>query len=77
MVDLSGTADILAHLRGSEKLRTRLLYVPEKILEVRDKTLEIWFKCYDELFETMSTYQEGSIDWMGLWAPIYASFASV
>jgi hypothetical protein len=69
VTDLSGTADIIAHLRGTEQLCTDLIDYPEKILEARDEILKAWFYCIDELYTITQTCQEGSIDWMGLWAP--------
>lgn len=69
VADLGGAADILAHLRGSEELCFDLLDDPDEIKKDRDMVMKIWFYCIDELYKITQDCQEGSIDWMGLWAP--------
>lgn len=69
ITDLSGTADILLNLRGSEKLCMDIYDNPEKVKEARDKILKVWFYCINELNKITQECQTGSINWMGIWAP--------
>ena len=69
ITDLSGTADILLNLRGSENLCMDIYDNSEKVKEARDEILKVWFYCVRELNKITLECQEGSINWMGIWAP--------
>lgn len=69
MTDLSGILDIMAHMRGTQNLLFDLMDDGEIVKEVRDRILKLWFHYFDELSGIMEKTQEGSINWLGMWAP--------
>ncbi|MCF7885911.1 MAG: hypothetical protein K9M80_05395 [Candidatus Marinimicrobia bacterium] len=69
ITDLNGTLNILASLRGTQNLSTDLIKNPKVVKKACEKILDIWFQCYDELYQICSRYQPGSITWMGVWFP--------
>lgn len=69
VTDLSGVADIIAHLRGTEELCYDLIDEPATVIRARDKILGIWYQCLDELYAITQSGQKGSVDWLGIWAP--------
>ncbi|MEM1557471.1 MAG: hypothetical protein QXG12_02605 [Thermoproteota archaeon] len=69
MTDLGGILDVLASLRGSEKLIVDLVRNPEDVKSLSSKIIECWHACYDELHEIIRRYIEGTSAWMGIWCP--------
>lgn len=67
--DLGGVMDVMASLRGSERLCLDLIEYPEKIKELRDSIVKVWIKCYDELFDIVNKNQEGTVGWLPAWSP--------
>jgi hypothetical protein len=69
ITDLSGAADIMCHLRGTEQLCIDLIEQPEEIKNVRDYIMQVLSSCYAELYDTTSQITNGSVCWLDLWAP--------
>jgi len=69
LTDLGGSLDILASLRGTQELLFDLVDSPEQIKKISKKINELWFRYYLELYNIMKDVQEGTITWMGIWAP--------
>jgi len=67
--DLGGVMDIIASLRGTEKLCLDLIESPDKVKELRDYIVKVWIKCYDELFHIIHKNQEGTLGWLPAWSP--------
>lgn len=69
ITDLSGVADIMAHLRGTENLCLDLIETPEAVKQVRDYILKVWHNCFEELYQITQKGSQGSTCWLDLWAP--------
>lgn len=69
ITDLSGTADIMCHMRGTENLCLDMLESPDAVKSARDYIMKVLFDCYDELYDTAFDTTEGSTHWLNLWAP--------
>lgn len=67
--DLGGAMDIIASLRGTQRLCTDLIENPEGVKELRDFIGKVWIKCYDELFNIINKNQEGTLGWLSVWSP--------
>ena len=81
--DLGGVLDILASLRGTEKLLTDLIEQPEVVKRLEAKIIDLWFTYYDELRKLCKKAgQDGAGAWMGLWAqetwyPLQCDFSAM
>jgi 5-methyltetrahydrofolate--homocysteine methyltransferase len=69
ITDLGGILDILASLRGTEQLLVDLIENPKEVVMASERIIDIWHRCYDELYGICLMAQEGSSAWMGLWSP--------
>ncbi|OIO72368.1 MAG: hypothetical protein AUJ85_10510 [Elusimicrobia bacterium CG1_02_37_114] len=69
ITDLGGNMDILASLRGTERLLLDLVDSPDKVKYCLSKINELWFKYYDELCSIIKKSQEGTTSWMDIWCP--------
>lgn len=70
MTDLGGILDIIASLRGSENLIKDLYMRKEDVKSLSQKIIDVWHKCYDELYGIMKEGGfEGTSTWMGIWSP--------
>ncbi|MDO9087249.1 MAG: hypothetical protein Q7U53_13665 [Anaerolineaceae bacterium] len=67
--DLGGNLDILASLRGSEKLLLDLSDSPEEVLGLLTEITRLWMKYYDQLFNLTNGKEWGTSGWSPLWAP--------
>ncbi len=80
MTDLGGILDIVQSLRGKKKLMIDLFRRPEKVLDLSWKVLDIWHRCYDELYQIIQTGMKGSSAWLSIWCdgkwyPIQCDYA--
>jgi len=82
ITDLGGVTDVLASLRGSQNLIVDMFKNPEKVKALSNIILELWHKCYDELYRISEGSTRGNSAWMGLWCrerwyPIQCDFAAM
>jgi hypothetical protein len=66
---VSAAYDLFAELFGNEETMIAMMEDPEKIIELRDKVIETGKNTYDELYDILAPYQDGSIDGMLTWGP--------
>jgi len=69
LTDLGGNLDILASLRGSEKLLLDLSDSPEEVLALLTEITHLWMQYYEQLFALTNGKKWGSCGWSPLWAP--------
>jgi len=67
--DLGGIMDVIASLRGTEKLCLDLIEYPDRVKKLRDYIIKVWIKCYDELFNIIKKNQNGTLGWLPAWSP--------
>ena len=66
---LSGCGDVLAALRGTDRLLLDVAYDPERVQQAEFYLLEMWVKVYDSLYNLVHNTAEGSTSWFRLWSP--------
>ena len=66
--DLQGGGEILALLRGSEYLAMDLYEHPAEILPAIAEINTAWLYYYQACFEIIHRWQEGYVDWLGIWS---------
>jgi hypothetical protein len=66
---LSGCGDVLAALRGTDKLLVDVSLIPERVQEAEFALLEIWLDVYDRLYSLVQSAGVGSTSWFRLWSP--------
>jgi len=69
LTDLGGNLDILASLRGSEKLLLDLSDSPGEVLRITAEITHLWMQYYDQLFHLTKGKKWGTSGWSPLWAP--------
>jgi len=69
ITDLNAVLNILASLRGTEKLLIDLIDYPSEAKDACSHITKIWFSCYDELLNITQRDIEGCSTWMGIWFP--------
>jgi len=69
ITDLNSMLNNLAVLRTTQQLLTDVIFHSGEIRSAAENLLSIWLECYDELFDITNSTMEGSITWLGLWAP--------
>lgn len=69
--DISGNADALAHLRGSENLLVDMVLEQERIEEELKKIQQVWLKVSEEIYDITNRNNEGgsTIGWLNTWSP--------
>ena len=67
--DLGGISDILSHLCGPDKLCLYLLEYPEIVRRSLEWVADLWFELYEEQYEIIKNYQDGTCGWLNVWAP--------
>lgn len=67
--DLGGISDILSHLRGPAQLCVDMLEHPDIIRKAGEWVADFWLKLYEEQYEILKRYQEGTCGWLPVWAP--------
>jgi hypothetical protein len=69
ITDIGGNLDILASMRGSEKLLTDLIEVPEEVERLVSEITPLWLRYYDELYAVTDTVARGNTCWAPVWWP--------
>jgi hypothetical protein len=71
MPDVSGNADALAHLRGSENLLVDLIECPDDVLKALGMMQEQYERAHKAVYDIVKKNNKGSsaIGWMHVWAP--------
>lgn len=64
-----GVFDIFAELFGNEQTMLAMTDRPAEVKELRDRMIGWGKQTYDELYQLVSPYQEGSMDGMRIWSP--------
>jgi hypothetical protein len=67
--DLGGNLDILASLRGSQKLLFDLSDSPTEVERLVSEVNGLWLRYYDELYAITSTAGRGNACWGPVWSP--------
>jgi hypothetical protein len=62
-------SDVIADLWGSEETLLAMLERPDAVAEATRRLVGISETLYDEVHALCAPYQEGSFDWLYLWAP--------
>lgn len=66
---LSGCGDILAALRGTDRLLLDVSLEPERVQKAEYDLLKIWSDVYDQLYRLVETAGVGCTSWLRLWSP--------
>jgi hypothetical protein len=66
--DLQGGGQIVAELRGSQRLATDLYDEPEPVSAAVEAVNMAWWHYYRACFEIIHRYQAGWVDWLGVWS---------
>jgi len=69
MTDLNAVLNILANPRGTERLLTATIEHPGEAKQAARHITELWFGCFDDLYEITQRHQRGISNWMGIWFP--------
>ncbi len=69
ITDIGGNLDILASLRGSEKLLFDLSDAPEEVDRLVREITALWLRYYDELEKITSSVKRGNACWGPVWSP--------
>jgi len=69
ITDIGGNLDILAHLRGNERLLLDLTDSPEEVIRLTEEITHLWIQYYERLFNLSNGKVFGSSNWSPLWAP--------
>jgi len=64
-----GSGDMLAWLRGSERLLYDIMDRPDEVLAAEMHLMDLWIRVYDRFYELVREGAEGSTTWYPLWAP--------
>ncbi len=67
--DLGGNLDILAALRGTERLLLDLVDAPGEIERLTRTITDLWLRYYAELRDLIAPAQAGFSYWAGFWSP--------
>lgn len=66
---LSGCGDILAALRGTDRLLLDVALTPERVQQAEFYLLEKWVEVYNTLYALVHQAAGGSTSWFRLWSP--------
>jgi 5-methyltetrahydrofolate--homocysteine methyltransferase len=69
ITDIGGNLDILAALRGSEKLLLDLSDSPQEVARLVAEITPLWLRYYDELEQITSRAGRGNACWGPVWSP--------
>jgi hypothetical protein len=67
--DIGGNLDILASLRGTEKLLMDLIKTPNEVDRLVGEITPLWLRYYDELYTITSSAGRGNACWGPVWSP--------
>ncbi len=66
---LAGVGDVLAALRGTDRLLLDVALKPDQVRDAEFYLLEIWGEVFNHLSSMLKTADVGSTSWFKLWAP--------
>jgi 5-methyltetrahydrofolate--homocysteine methyltransferase len=66
--DLQGGGEILAMLRGTERLALDLFDHPERVKRAVEEVNTAWLHYYNACFEIIHHWMEGYVDWLAVWS---------
>jgi len=66
---LSGCGDVLAALRGTDRLLMDVSISPERVQEAEFILLERWLEVYERLYGLVQAAGAGTTSWFRLWSP--------
>ena len=69
MTDIGGNLDILASLRGTEKLLLDLTDEPEEVDRLVIEITHLWLRYYEELYNITAYPGRGYTCWEPIWSP--------
>jgi hypothetical protein len=69
ITDIGGNLDILASLRGAEKLLVDLIEQPEEVDRLLGEITGLWMRYYDEVYAITSSVGRGNACWGPCWSP--------
>jgi hypothetical protein len=67
--DIGGNLDILASLRGSQRLLFDLSDAPEQVERLTLEITTLWLRYYVELYQITSSNDRGNACWGPVWSP--------
>jgi 5-methyltetrahydrofolate--homocysteine methyltransferase len=67
--DIGGNLDILASLRGSQKLLVDLIDCPDEVDRLSRLITQLWLRYYDELYDLTAAARRGNACWGPVWSP--------
>ncbi|MBN1202058.1 MAG: hypothetical protein JXJ20_09400 [Anaerolineae bacterium] len=67
--DLGGNLDILASMRGTQRLLLDLYDVPHEVERLTREITTLWLRYYDELYEIIQPAGRGIAGWSPCWFP--------
>ena len=70
--DLNGPGEILARLRGSDRLAVDLLDHPDAVLEAMPEINRAWYRYWQACNGIIHQHTGGYVFWMGLWSELPA-----
>jgi 5-methyltetrahydrofolate--homocysteine methyltransferase len=68
MTDIGGNLDILASLRGTEKLLFDLRDAPEEVDRLTTQITQLWQRYYEELYQITASASTGYTCWEPIWS---------
>ncbi len=71
--DLNGPGEILARLRGSDRLAVDLIDHPEEVLAIMPEMNRAWFRCWQACTGVIQQQVGGHVLWMGPWSELPAT----
>lgn len=69
LTDLGGNLDILASLRGTDRLLMDVIDVPEEVERLREAITALWLRYFDTLCAMIAPAGRGITCWAPCWAP--------
>lgn len=66
--DLNGPGEILARLRGTDRLAVDLIEHPEEVLAVMPEINQAWYRYWQACNGIIHQHVGGYVFWMGLWS---------
>lgn len=66
---LGGCGDVLAALRGSDRLLLDVSLTPERVRQAESYLMDIWIEVYNALYQIIREAGVGSTAWLKLWSP--------
>ena len=66
---LSGCGDILAALRGTDRLLMDVTMTPERVQEAEFILLDLWIDVFNRLYDLVHAAGAGTTSWFRLWSP--------